>query len=128
MATSSTGSIGSYKGFAWSRSVQRASRSGTMGLVGRPTKTQLVKAIADRIDVPPPPMSTGAKEPKAIFVLAAEHIGLGTSAKASKPELAQAICEAAGVSWSLGDYSRGDTITNSGLAKVLEAVEMLTAT
>ena len=98
------------------------------GGVDRRTKTQLVKAIAQRLDVPVPPMSTGAKEPKAIFVLAVDHIGIGISTKSTKPELAEAICEAAGVPWSLRDHARGNTITNSGLAKVLEAVETLTAT
>lgn len=90
------------------------------------TKTQLVRAIADRLGVIAPPMSTGAKEPKAILVMAADHLGLDISPGTSKPKTARAICEAAGVTWTHKCEARGYTVTNLGLQRVLEAVVSLT--
>jgi hypothetical protein len=88
------------------------------------TKEQLVIAIADLLGVSAPPMSTGSTEPRAIFDLVNEALGLNLPASSlTKPELAMAIVEAAGQTWPATAESRGGTVTADGLAAVLSAVQ-----
>lgn len=84
----------------------------------------IVEAIARKLSVTAPKMSTGSTEPREIFNLINEELGLGIDKKLTKPETARAIVESAGMSW-LPDYeSRGGTVTASGLAAVETAVEL----
>jgi hypothetical protein len=86
------------------------------------TKEELVHAIAQRLGITTPAMSTGSTEPKEIFVAVNRELGLGLDESASKPDLACAIVESAGYRWAPDFESRGSTVTASGLAAVLRAV------
>lgn len=93
-------------------------------------KPDLVAEIARLLGIATPPMSTGSTEPREIFSLIDEGLGLRLELdhKLTKPELARGIVEAAGFPW-LTDYeSRGGTVTREGLAAVLRAVEMFLGT
>jgi hypothetical protein len=89
----------------------------------RAKKVDIVVEIAHRIHVEPPRMSTGSTEPRAIFVLVNEQLGLGADARLGKPELARAIVESSGAAWHPDFESRGATVTKRGLLAVLTAVE-----
>ncbi len=85
-------------------------------------KADVVQEIAEALGVAAPPMSTGSTEPKTIFLLVNESLGLGISAKKTKPELARAIVEASGEVWGATYESRGGTVTVEGLLAVRRAV------
>ncbi len=85
-------------------------------------KEEIVVEIARHLGVVAPPMSTGSKEPRAIFELVNQRLGLGLAPDLDKPELARGIVEASGASWHPDYESRGATITKPGLVAVLEAV------
>jgi hypothetical protein len=91
------------------------------------TKAELVAEIAAALDVPAPPMSTGSTEPKEIFLLASDLLGLDLPYRTAKPQLARRIAESAGVPWTVACESRGSTVTAEGLQRVLVAVRYLTA-
>ncbi len=86
------------------------------------TKKDLVASISHLIGVDPPPMSTGSTEPRMIFELINEQLGLGIELDLSKPEFAREIVERAGLVWSPECESRGSTVTLNGLQLVLDAV------
>ena len=86
------------------------------------SKQQLVEEIARRLGMAAPPMSTGSTEPRLIFEMVNDGLGLGLNSELTKPELAQAIAEAAGFPWLADFESRGGTVTRKGLAQVLRAV------
>ena len=85
-------------------------------------KIDIVVELADEIGVPPPPMSTGSTEPRTIFVLINDRLGLGLNERLAKPELARGIVEASGSNWHPDYESRGATVTKTGLLAVLDAV------
>lgn len=85
-------------------------------------KADVVREIAEALGVEPPPMSTGSTEPKAIFLLVNDALGLGISAKKTKPEHARSIVEASGEVWGASHESRGGTVTLEGLLAVRRAV------
>jgi len=87
------------------------------------SKEAIVRLIADGIGVEAPKMSTGSTEPRRIFDLVNEVLGLGIDQKCTKPEMARQIVEAAGLVWAPDYESRGGTVTRNGLAAVLRAVE-----
>lgn len=91
------------------------------------TKSQVVAEIARLLGVNPPPMSTGSSEPRQIFVLVNDRLGLGLNPRLGKPELAQGIVEASGEAWHPDYESRGARVTKSGLVAVLRAVQFFTA-
>lgn len=91
--------------------------------VERARKVDIVVEIAHSIGVTPPPMSTGSTEPRTIFVLVNERLGLGLDSRLGKPDLARAIVEASGASWHPDCESRGATVTKPGLLAVLRAVQ-----
>jgi hypothetical protein len=86
-------------------------------------KVDIVIEIAHRIHVDPPGMSTGSSEPRAIFELVNDRLGLGADRRLRKPELARAIVEASGAAWQPDFESRGARVTKPGLLAVLTAVE-----
>ena len=51
-------------------------------------KGDIVVEIAHELGVPAPPMSTGSTEPRAIFVLVNDRLGLGLGDGLTKPGLA----------------------------------------
>lgn len=85
-------------------------------------KVDIVVEIAHTVGVTPPPMSTGSTEPRAIFAMVNERLGLGLDDRLGKPDLARAIVEASGATWHPECESRGATVTKPGLLAVLEAV------
>lgn len=85
-------------------------------------KSDIVREIADLLGVAAPTMSTGSTEPRAIFALANDHLGLGLDDTLGKPELARAIVESSGERWHPDFESRGATVTRSGLLAVLRSV------
>ena len=90
-------------------------------------KGDIVIEIARLIHVDPPRMSTGSTEPRAIFVLVNDRLGLGADPSLGKPELARSIVEASGAAWHPDFESRGATVTKRGLLAVLTAVEYFLA-
>jgi hypothetical protein len=71
-------------------------------------------------------MSSGSTEPKEIFVLIDEVLGLQIGSKSPKQKLAKEIVEATGNKWKTSYESAGATVTKEGLLAVLTAVEFLT--
>lgn len=91
------------------------------------TKADVVRQIADRLGVECPPMSSGSTEPKRIFELVVSELGLPLESNAmTKPNLARAIVEAAGLSWNIATCeSTGSTVTKPGVDLVWRAVQLL---
>jgi hypothetical protein len=85
-------------------------------------KSEIVVEIAKTIGVTPPPMSTGSTEPRAIFALVNDRLGLGLDQRLPKAELAAAIVASSGASWHPDYESRGATVTKDGLLAVLATV------
>jgi len=90
------------------------------------TKSDLNDAIAKALGVASPRMSRGSTEPKKLFLLVNEVLGLGLDVRLSKPNLARSICEIGGQNWSPNCESAGGTVTAHGLELVLKAVLKLT--
>lgn len=93
----------------------------------RRMKKDLVREIADLLEIEAPPMSTGSTEPKAIFVAVNKVLGLGLDSSRPKPNLARDIVESDGMRWGPECESRGGTVTMDGLERVAEVVRRLTA-
>lgn len=91
------------------------------------TKAAIVDEIARLLGVNAPPMSTGSTEPRQIFVLTNDCLGLGLDPGLGKPEMARGIVEASGEAWHPDYESRGATVTKGGLVAVLHAVQRFTA-
>ena len=89
----------------------------------RQQKADVVRDIAEALGVEAPPMSTGSTEPKTIFLLVNEALGLGIPVRKTKPEMARAIVEASGEAWGASHESRGGTVTLEGLQAVRRAVQ-----
>lgn len=85
-------------------------------------KADLVAGIAQLLGIEPPPMSTGSTEPREIFVVINQQLGLGLDPRAGKAELARGIVEASGAAWLPTYESRGATVTKEGLLAVYAAV------
>lgn len=92
-----------------------------------PQKSDVVAEIARLLGVGAPPMSTGSTEPRLIFELVNDRLGLGIDPTIGKVELARAIVEASGGRWHPDHESRGATVTMAGLTAVLHAVEVFVA-
>lgn len=86
-------------------------------------KVDVVRSIALMLGVDPPRMSTGSTEPREIFALVNDRLGLGIRDRATKPELARGIVEASGNLWAPDYESTGATITREGLEAVEAAVQ-----
>ena len=85
-------------------------------------KVDIVVEIADALGVHAPAMSSGSTEPRAIFELVNDRLGLGIDPRSAKPEMAKEIVEASGGTWHPDYESRGATVTKPGLLAVLDAV------
>jgi hypothetical protein len=88
-------------------------------------KSELVAELAKLVGLKEiPPMSTGSTEPRAIFDLVSEALGLGfEKASMTKPEIAAEIVRSAGMVWLPTYESRGGTVTREGLEQVVLAVK-----
>jgi hypothetical protein len=87
------------------------------------TKTDIVMDIAYELGVEAPKMSTGSTEPREIFDLVNDVLGLGLARSLTKPEIARQIVEASGQGWNADCESRGGTVTKHGLLAVAAAVD-----
>jgi hypothetical protein len=90
------------------------------------TKEEIVNSIAQDLGVDPPKMSTGSTEPREIFELINDVLGLGIEPHLSKPEFAREIVKASGSPWNADCESSGSTVTRKGLLAVAEAVRFFT--
>lgn len=88
----------------------------------RVQKEDVVKEIARALGREAPKMSTGSTEPREVFDIVNEELGLGLSRRLTKPETAQGIVESTGEVWAPDFESRGGTVTLKGLQAVREAV------
>lgn len=86
------------------------------------TKAEIVWGIAVELGVEVPKMSTGSTEPREIFDLVNDVLGLGIEGGLTKPEIARRIVESSGNSWNADCESSGGTVTKNGLQAVLDAV------
>ena len=102
-------------------------------LIPAQDKQEAVSRIAHEMGVPDRRCSTGSTEPKKIFIDVLRGLGLSLDEHLHKPELGQAIVQAAGLNWDDQCDSRntpsggGDTVTLMGLNRVLEAVTIIKA-
>lgn len=87
-------------------------------------KAETVAEISYRLGFEPPRMSTGSTEPRLLFTMVIDRLGIETEAT-TKHGLARAIVESAGGIWHQGFESVGGTVTLGGLIAVLQAVESL---
>ncbi|SEP77396.1 hypothetical protein [Microlunatus flavus] len=87
------------------------------------TKADIVRNIASILGVEAPKMSTGSTEPREIFEIVNERLGLGLDRRLTKPDMARQIVEAAGLTWNAHHESNGGTVTKVGLEAVMRAVE-----
>ncbi|MGY2873822.1 hypothetical protein ACVW00_001012 [Marmoricola sp. URHA0025 HA25] len=85
-------------------------------------KIDVVRNVAILLGAEPPPMSTGSTEPREIFVIVNDRLGLGIRSNATKQEMARRIVQASGRVWAPDYESRGATITREGLEAVESAV------
>ena len=92
------------------------------------SKADIVWDIAVLLHAEPPRMSTGSTEPRAIFDLVVDRLGLDIPPPATKPRMARGIVEASGEVWAPHFESRGATITRDGLTAVRDAVRFFLGT
>lgn len=85
-------------------------------------KRDIVVEIAYVLGREAPKMSTGSTEPRAIFDMVNETLGLGFPSRLTKPEMARAIVESTGEVWAPDFESRGGTVTKKGLEAVRDAL------
>ncbi len=80
--------------------------------------------LCDQLDIAMIPLGPGSKEKKAVFEAVVARLELPLDRGLSKPHLAGAIVEHAGLKWGSSCFSTGNTITAEGLERVLAAVTM----
>lgn len=86
-------------------------------------KSELANEITDLLRLPPVHFSTGSTEPKELFLLISDSLGLGIDSILPKPEMARRIVESSGHSWLIDYESTGGTVTLQGLQAVKSSVE-----
>lgn len=97
----------------------------------RELKQAVLDTIASLLGVSPRPVSRGSTESKQSLVDVVHVLKLPISTTLSKPALARAIAEHAGLDWEREHDSTqsasggGSTITTAGLQRVREAVQLL---
>lgn len=92
----------------------------------RVLKEDVIREIAAAFEREAPRISTGSTEPREIFDMVNDELGLGLPSTLTKPQLAQAIVESSGEVWAPTFESRGGTVTMKGLLAVREAVRFYT--
>lgn len=73
-------------------------------------------------EIPEWRLSSGSTEPRGFLVDLTVRFDLPHQGRASKPAIARAIVESAGLSWLPRFESRGSTITLEGLERIWDAV------
>jgi hypothetical protein len=94
--------------------------------VTRISKEELILEIALMLEIPSPKLSTGSTEPKELFMLINDLLGLAIPSNIQKPDMAKQIVELSGGTWTLDSESTGGTVTHLGLQKVRDAVSFFT--
>ena len=92
----------------------------------RMSKEDLIIEISSMLGITPPKVSTGSTEPKELFILINQLLGLAISDNLQKPDIAQQIVELSGGIWTPECESTGGTVTHLGLEKVRDAVSFFT--
>jgi len=91
------------------------------------TKQQALEQLARLIDRPPRSVGMGSAEPREALAEAAEVLGIATGDDWTKPQIAEAIASAGGLTWENSCDSRdspsggGGTVTLEGLNRVVAA-------
>jgi hypothetical protein len=86
-------------------------------------KIEIANEITDLLRVDRVHFSTGSTEPKELFLLIVESLGLGIESNLPKPVIARRIVESAGLAWLPDHESTGGTVTFKGLEVVKSSVE-----
>lgn len=86
-------------------------------------KIEVANEITDLLRVEKVHFSTGSTEPKELFLLIVEALGLGIDPRSPKPVMARRIVESAGLAWLPDHESTGGTVTLKGLEVVKSSVE-----
>jgi hypothetical protein len=86
------------------------------------TKEMIATRICDQLGVRTPGFSIGSTEPKELFMLICDSLGLSPDANATKQQMACFIVESAGERWFPSFESAGGTVTRDGLLAVEKAV------
>ena len=94
--------------------------------MGRLTKQEVIDEICDILKVDRLSVSRGSTEPKELFIIISETCGVDINPNLSKPEMAQAIVENAGLKWRASCSSTGSTVTLQGLLLTLQATKLFT--
>jgi hypothetical protein len=97
-----------------------------MTMTQRISKEDLIQEISLMLGIPSPKVSTGSTEPKELFVLINDLLGLAIPRNLQKPDMAQQIVELSGGTWSGECESAGGTVTHLGLERVRDAVSFFT--
>jgi hypothetical protein len=92
----------------------------------RISKEDLIADISSMLGIPAPKVSTGSTEPKELFILVNDLLGLAIPTNLQKPDMAQQIVELSGGTWTADCESSGGTVTHLGLEKVRDAVSFFT--
>lgn len=92
----------------------------------RISKEDLIQDISMMLGIPSPKVSTGSTEPKELFLLINDLLGLAIPENMQKPDIAQQIVELSGGTWSAECESTGGTVTHLGLERVRDAVSFFT--
>lgn len=87
------------------------------------SKIEVANEITDLLRVGKVHFSTGSTEPKELFLLIVEALGLGFDPSLPKPVMARRIVESAGLAWLPDHESTGGTVTLKGLEVVKSSVE-----
>lgn len=97
----------------------------------QPSKQAAVDRLCELVGHPPLTVGRGSTEPKRALTMILEALELPIDPRQRKPELGQAIAEAAGLEWGPECDARGtpsgggDTVTLPGLNRLIEAVTIL---
>lgn len=86
-------------------------------------KSDVAHLITSKLGLPDVVFSTGSSEPKELFLLVADSLGIDISGVSTKPEVARKIVESSGDIWLPHYESTGSTVTMDGLQAVFSAVE-----
>lgn len=86
-------------------------------------KLEAVTRISSVTGAPPETLGPGGKERRSVLANLADGLGLDLDANLSKVELGEALGTRLGFTWDSACWSAGNTITLTGLNRILEAAE-----
>ena len=78
-------------------------------------KSEVAREITKRLGVPEVQFSSGSTEPRELFILIADSLGLDISDVNTKPTIARRIVELSGGTWHPNCESSGSTVTLEGV-------------